>query len=261
MTKKAIILARGLGKRMRAISNEVNLDNQQTKIAELGVKALMPIVGSRTFLDFGVDNLKSAGFTDICLVIGEEHQILKDFCRNQNLQFVIQKEPHGTSDAVFSAREFVGNDKFLVVNSDNIYPIDVLNQLQTLETDGLIAFERESLIKQSNISEDKINKFAVVEFDENNNLKKITEKPEFVSKKETYVSMNAWVFTPNIFIACQQIKPSSRGEYEITTAVQFAIDNLGETFKVIKSLSGVLDLSSREDIENVSKILKKFLIL
>lgn len=242
---------------MRELSNEVNLDNQQTKIAELGVKALMPIVGNRTFLDFGLDNLKSAGFIDICLVIGEEHQVLKDFCRNKNHKFVIQKEPHGTSDAVFSAREFVGKDKFLVVNSDNLYSVDALIKLQTLETAGLIAFEKESLIKKSNISEDKINKFAIVEFDENNNLKKITEKPEFVSKNEIYVSMNAWILTPQIFIACQNIKPSMRGEYELTSAVQFAIDELGETFKIIKSWSGVLDLSSREDIENVTNILLK----
>jgi dTDP-glucose pyrophosphorylase len=254
--KKAVILARGLGTRMRLKSNKANLNSDQAKIAELGLKALIPISENRTFLDFILDNLKKANFLEICLVIGQEQEALKNFCQKNNLDFALQKEPLGTSDAVFSAKKFVANDNFLVVNSDNLYPISDLMKLQMLETAGLIAFERESLIKQSNISEDKINKFAEIKFDENNNLKQITEKPEVVSKNEVYISMNAWILSPKIFIACQNIKPSSRGEYELTSAVQFAIDELGETFKIIKSLSGVLDLSNREDIENVAKILE-----
>lgn len=256
MIKKAVILARGLGTRMRASSENAKLNPDQTKIAAIGVKTLIPIAGKRTFLDFIIENLRRAGFTEICLVIGDEHQILKDFCQQNKLKFAIQKEPLGTSDAVFSAQEFVGNDNFLVVNSDNYYPLEVLKKLQKFETGGLVVFEKESLIRESNISEEKIKKFAIVEFDKVNNLTKIIEKPENIGDGETFVSMNAWAFTPKIFAACQKIEPSERGEFEIASAVQFAIDELGETFKVEKYYGGVLDLSSREDIKSISEKLK-----
>jgi glucose-1-phosphate thymidylyltransferase len=253
MITKAVILARGLGTRMRESKGETNLTCEQSDIAKLGVKGLIPISENRTFLDVILERLRTSGFTEICLIIGEEHEILKGFCRKNNLHFAIQKEPLGTSDAVFAAREFAGDDNFLVVNSDNIYPIKALEELQKLDSAGLIAFEKESLIRESNISNEKINKFAVVEIDESGNLIKIVEKPENLGGGAVFVSMNAWVFTSKLFEACRKIEPSSRGEFEIASAVQFAIDELGEELQAIKFRGGVLDLSSREDIEGVVK--------
>ena len=60
---------------------------------------------------------------------------------------------------------------------------------------------------------------------------------------------------PSIFTACRSIGPSERGEYEITAAVQFAIDELGEQFVAVRVADGVLDLSSRADIANAAKYL------
>jgi dTDP-glucose pyrophosphorylase len=256
MITKAVVLARGLGTRMRKNDSVSNISSEQAKIAELGVKALIPIAEDKTFLDFVLENLRSAGFTEICLVIGEEHEILKDFCRKNGLQFAIQEKPLGTANAVLSAEKFVNGDNFLAINSDNIYPINSLQQLQNLNTAGLIAFNRQSLIAKSNISAEKIAKFAVVEFDENNYLTRIVEKPETVAEN-SFVSMNAWLFSSKIFEACCNIKPSVRNELELTDAVQFAIENLGEKFKITTSNEGVLDLSSRADIEKVVEKLIK----
>jgi glucose-1-phosphate thymidylyltransferase len=236
---------------MRASVENIKLNSEQSEIAKLGVKTLMPIAGNRTFLDFVLDNLRKSGFNEICLVIGEEHEILKDFCGKNNLEFAIQSEPNGTADAVFSAKNFVGNDTFLTLNSDNIYPIEVLKRLQKFENAGLIVFHREGLIRESNISAEKIKKFAIVDFDEKMNLRKVIEKPTFIDEKQVYVSMNAWIFTPKIFEACEKIEKSERGEFELTTAVQYAIENLDEIFNVETYNGGVLDLSSQEDIAKV----------
>jgi dTDP-glucose pyrophosphorylase len=65
--------------------------------------------------------------------------------------------------------------------------------------------------------------------------------------------MNAWLFSPNIFEACREINLSPRGEFELTDAVNFAIEHLGEKFKVVFSNEGVLDLSSRADVEKLSE--------
>jgi glucose-1-phosphate thymidylyltransferase len=85
MITKAVILARGLGTRMRASVENIKLNSEQSEIAKLGVKTLMPIAGNRTFLDFVLDNLRKSGFNEICLVIGEEHEILKYFCGKNNI--------------------------------------------------------------------------------------------------------------------------------------------------------------------------------
>jgi dTDP-glucose pyrophosphorylase len=258
MITKAVILARGLGKRMRAENDSAKLDAKQAEIASQGIKALMPILGEKTLLDFIFENLHQAGFTEFCLVIGNEHQAIRDFCSNlnYNISFAIQEKPLGTANAVLSAEGFAKDEYFLVVNSDNLYPVKDLENLRKLNSAGLIAYDKQSLIKKSNIDEEKINKFAVLNIDNNDCLTKIVEKPEKTNEK-AFISMNAWTFSPKIFEACRNIKPSSRGEFELADAVNFSIQNLGEKFKVAYSNEGVLDLSSRADIEKVREKLQK----
>ena len=257
LTKKAVILARGLGSRMRAESSGVTLTAKQSRIADAGIKALMPVAGDKTMLELILDSLSAAGFDHVCLVIGPEHSAIRDFCSDNNLdvRFAIQVEPRGTADAVLAAKECVGGELFLVVNSDNLYPVESLRALREINRPAMLAFERKALISLSNIPEDRISKFATTEIDGSGFLRRITEKPDHVDAG-SFVSMNAWLFSPLIFEACRAIGPSERGEYELTSAVQYAIDKLGEEFFAVKTAAGVLDLSSRADIETVTDFLK-----
>lgn len=240
---------------MRAADESAVLTKEQTLVASQGIKALIPVADGKTMLELILENLADAGFVDLCLVIGPEHDTIRKFCSVNDLQvsFAVQQEPLGTSDAVLAAESFIGpDDLFLVVNSDNLYPVEGLRRLRNEACPALIGFERSSLIAKSNISEDRIAKFAAVEIDDERNLIRIVEKPKDIAAS-SYVSMNAWLFSPKIFDACKAIGPSERGEYEITAAVQYSIDVLGERFAVVTSNEGVLDLSSRADIESVSR--------
>jgi glucose-1-phosphate thymidylyltransferase len=252
--EKAVILARGLGTRMRAETANSNLSFAQAEIAAAGIKTLIPIVGKKTLLDFIFESLTAAGFTKICLIIGEEHQAIRDFCADKpyDISFAVQAQPLGTANAVLAAEDFVKDDLFLSVNSDNLYPVNSLKKLRKAGHQGLIAFERHSLIEKSNIPPDRIAKFAVIELDENNFLQRITEKPETVAEN-SFVSMNAWLFSSLIFEACRQIKLSARGEYELADSVMLTIEKLGGKFKAIKSSEGVLDLSNRADVAQVAR--------
>lgn len=256
--KKAVILARGLGTRMRVKTDESNLNSEQKRFAEAGIKTLVPVFEGRTLLDFIFENLTNAGFSQICLVIGAEHQAIRDFCAEKpfDISFAIQEKPLGTANAVLAAKDFAKDKLFLVVNSDNLYPVSDLKKLNELNQAGLIGFERKGLIEKSNIPPERIEKFAVIENDENGFLTEIIEKPKKVAEN-SLVSMNAWIFSPKIFEACEKIGISPRGEYELTAAVMFAVEKLSENFKVIKSENGVLDLSSRADITSVAEYLKK----
>lgn len=242
---------------MRAASPTVNLSADQTLHAGAGTKTLIPIVGQKTLLDLIVFGLTKAGFSDVCLVIGPEHNAIRDHCSNAGLEvhFAVQQEPIGTADAVAAAEGFVGGDAlFLVVNSDNLYPVGGLSKLREIGRPAMLAFERISLIEHSNIPEERIDKFAVVEVDGQGNLSSIIEKPDRV-EPNALISMNAWLFSNRIFEACRMIEPSGRGELELTAAVQYAIDNFAEKIVAIETREGVLDLSSRADIESIRPFL------
>lgn len=253
---KAVILARGLGTRMRAEDSAVSLDSAQEAAASAGLKTLVPIADGKTLLDFIFENLDAAGFTKICMVIGEEHDLIRKFCatRPYEISFAIQQRPLGTADAVLAAEEFAGGDMFLVINSDNLYPTESLRRLRESGAQGLVAFDHRSMVEHSNIPEERISKFADVMIGDDGFLKEIVEKPEN-PREDGFVSMNTWLFSPRIFEACRAIGPSPRGEFEITAAVAYAIDRLGENFHAVPSYEGVLDLSSRADIDSIVRYL------
>ncbi|HKF59528.1 MAG TPA: nucleotidyltransferase family protein, partial [Blastocatellia bacterium] len=75
MMRKAVILARGLGRRMRALTPGYHLNASQEAVAETGLKAMMPF--ERPFLDYSLSALADAGFEEACLVIGPEHVLVR----------------------------------------------------------------------------------------------------------------------------------------------------------------------------------------
>ena len=261
---KAVILARGLGTRMRKADDGAELSEAEQAVAATGVKAMIPIADGHTFVEFVLSELADVGYTDVCLVIGPEHDAVRAFFEGLpmsrlRLHFAIQAEPLGTADAVAAVAQFAGDDDVLVINSDNYYPPEALAGLRELEGPGLAAFEREGMLAGSNIPADRISKFAVIETNADGSMSKILEKPEpdvvAALPEPISVSMNCWRFGPKIFAACAAIEPSPRGELEITDAVQYAIDELGETFAAPRFSAPVLDLSSRADIAPVQAAL------
>ncbi len=258
---KAVILARGLGTRMRQANDDANITAEQAAIAAQGIKALIPI--DRPFLDYVLHDLAEAGYEDVCLVIGPEHDRLREYYGGEveterlRLHLAVQEEPRGTADAVAAVEEFAGEDSFLVINSDNYYPLDSLAALRVLDQSGLSVYEREAMIAQSNIDEDRISKFAVVKIDETGCLAEFIEKPSdavLASLPEpVWVSMNCWRFGSKIFDACRAIKRSPRGELELPDAVQYSIEHLGEEYRVLRFAEPVLDLTSRADVATVTE--------
>jgi len=259
---KAVVLARGLGTRMREGSRQAgDLTPGQAAVAASGLKAMMPI-GARPFLDFALTRLADAGCRDVCLVVGPEHFAIRRYyeaiaCHRLTISFAIQARALGTADAVAAAAEFAGNDPFLVVNGDNLYPVDALRRLRELAECGLIGFDREGLIRSSNIEPERIARFAVVEVDDDGWLTGITEKPdpEALANRSgrTRVSMNAWRFDARIFEAIGAVMPSVRGELELPEAVQVAMTAQACRFRVIDADEAVLDLTSIRDVRAIER--------
>jgi dTDP-glucose pyrophosphorylase len=261
---KAVIMARGLGTRMRKADESAALSKDQMNAAGMGVKAMIPI--DRPFLDYVISGLADAGYSEVCLVIGPEHQLIRDYYSVQSppqrvrISFAIQEKPLGTADAVLAAKEFTRNELFLVLNSDNYYPVETLRSLRNLQGSGIALFDRESLISMSNMPKDRVLKFAVAKMSKERQLIRIYEKPSEETIHELghpiFISMNSWLFSPVIYRACLSIHPSARGELELTDAVQYAMDSLREKFTALTFKAPVLDMSSRSDIAIVAEKLR-----
>jgi dTDP-glucose pyrophosphorylase len=260
LASKAVILARGLGTRMRRAAVEAGLDEAQTRAADAGVKGMIPV--GRPFLDYVISALADAGFQSVCLVIGPEHQAIRDHygCEGAlsriRVTFAVQERPLGTANAVAAAEAFAGADEFLVINSDNYYPVAVLEQVRRLTGPGLAGFERAALSREGNIDDARVSRYAVLQVAADGALEDVIEKPDPGAWARTgagaLISMNCWRFSPRIFEAITQTGLSSRGEYELADAVRAAI-RLGERFQVVPVSAGVLDLSLRGDIPSVAK--------
>ncbi|MEO8453401.1 MAG: nucleotidyltransferase family protein [Gemmatimonadota bacterium] len=263
LTTQAVVLARGLGTRMRRSDPAVALSPGQAAAAEQGMKAMIPV--GRPFLDYLLSGLADAGCERVILVIGPEHTSVRDRYdgparpRRVALDYAIQAEPRGTADAVAAAEGTVANAPFIVINGDNYYSPPDLRALAAHGGAGLLGYRRSALIARSSIDPNRVLAYALIEEDDGY-LRRIVEKPDPATAAafgpDPLVSMNAWSFTPKIFTACRAIGPSPRGELELQDAVRWAQANLAERFRIVPAEDGVLDLSSRGDIAEVARRLE-----
>ena len=233
------MLARGLGTRMRRDDAAATLDVAQASMADAGLKVLMPV--GRPFLDYVIASLAEAGITDVCLVIGDEHQVIRDrYARDcvptgVGVTFAVQAAPRGTAHAVLAAAAFVGDADFLVVNGDNLYPRRALEAVVAAGAPALAAFSAAALTADGLIDAARIAQFAIIEIAADGTLSAIVEKPPVAAtdRRDLRVSMNLWAFPSSILDACAAIPPSPRGELELPEAVRFAIDRQHAAFRAV----------------------------
>jgi glucose-1-phosphate thymidylyltransferase len=260
-TTRAVILARGLGTRMRKADDSAALDPAQAAAASAGMKGMIPI--GRPFMDYLISALADAGFTDVCLVIGPEHGMVREHYEREarptrvRLHYAIQREPRGTADAVLTVEPFAQGESFVVINSDNYYPVAALAELQRRTGPAMIAFDRDALVRLGNVSPEKVARFGDLEIGPDGYLRRILAKPVPAGEARTvYVTMNCWLFTSAIFSACREVPLSPRGELELPQAVQLAIDRHGMQIEAVRMSAPVLDMSSRGDVASVAAALR-----
>ena len=178
---QAVVLARGLGTRMREPDPDAHLSEAQRRAADAGSKMMVPVHG-RPFLDYVLGALADAGIADVALVVAPDHDAVRAHYAAHpparvSLGFVVQPEALGTANAVLAAEAWTARGPFLAMNADNLYPAAALRDLASLAEPGLTAFERDDLVRTSNIPEERVLAFALVEVDDEGYLTAIVEKP------------------------------------------------------------------------------------
>lgn len=260
---KAVVLARGAGRRMRAADPSVSLTPAQAAAASAGLKCLMPVgPHERPFLAYVLDALADAGCHEACLVVGPDHDAVgrsilerRDPARLA-LTFAVQAIADGTAHAVLAAQPCTGDEPFLVLNADNLYPAADLRAMTDLDEPGVAAFERDRLVEDSGFGGERVAAFALLDVDRTGRLQRIVEKPARAAVDaagaRALVSMNLWRFDRAIFGPCRDVSRSARGEYELPEAVALALER-GLRFRAVLARGPVLDLSHRSDVTEVSR--------
>lgn len=260
MTTRALVLARGLGRRMQQADASAALTADQQRAADAGLKPMMPVAG-RPFLDFILGSLADAGIRDVALVVAPDHEIVRRYYADHppnrlRLAFVVQHEARGTADAVLAAQGWTAGEPFLVMNADNLYPAGALRDLAASSEPGLPVFARDELVRTSNIPDDRVQAFALLDIDPDGYLAGIVEKPSpermASAGPSAPVSMNCWRFDNRIFRFCREVPRSPRGELELPEAVGLAIRQ-GVRLRAIPAHGPVLDLSRRADTAEIER--------
>ena len=204
---KGIILHGGHGTRLRPLTHT-------------GPKQLLKIA-NKPMSQYALEDLRDAGIKEIAVIIGDVYpEKVKEFYGNGekfgvNLTYVYQDNPKGIAHAINLCSDFIGNDKFVVYLGDNILRTGLLSYVQKFESSSNDA--QILLAEVKNPSQ-----FGVVKIEENRILK-IIEKPK--NPPSNLAVIGVYFLTPKIFEIIKQLKPSWRGELEITEALQLLMDN------------------------------------
>lgn len=205
--KNGIILAGGTGSRLQPLTKVVN-------------KHLLGVNG-KFVIDYPIQTLKNMGCQDVTVILGGEHYAqvagyLGDGSRyGLNLNYVYQAEAKGIAHAINLCKRFVTDDSdFSVILGDNIFENDIKLNNPNWKTNP------RAQIVLSNYPPD-ITRFGVCSFDQNDQIIKIEEKPKVLDSNYTNLAITGcYIFTPQFFEYFKELKPSARGEYEITDIIR-----------------------------------------
>jgi len=193
---KGIVLAGGTGSRLYPLTKVTN-------------KHLLP-VGNKPMIFYPIEKLTGAGIEEILIVTGTEHMgdvvnLLgsgKDY--NCRFTYKVQDEAGGIAQALGLAENFVGDDSMTVILGDNIFETDLSQAIQNYPGKGA-----QILVKQV----DDPDRFGVAEI-EGDKVTGIEEKPDH--PKSDYAVTGIYMYDAEVFDLIKNLKPSKRGELEIT---------------------------------------------
>lgn len=200
---KGIVLAGGTGSRLYPLTKVTN-------------KHLLPI-GEKPMIYYPIEKMLEAGIKEILIVTGTEHMgdvvsLLgsgRDF--NCHFTYKVQDEAGGIAQALGLAENFVGDDTMMVILGDNIFSPSLQQISDSFSGEGA-----EILIKE--VSDPS--RYGVPEL-EGENIISIEEKPE--KPKSNYCVTGIYLYDNEVFNIIRDLKPSRRGELEITDVNNFYI--------------------------------------
>ena len=218
---KGLILSGGAGTRLRPITHT-------------SAKQLVP-VANKPILFYGIEDMAAAGITEIGIIVGDTRAEILEAVGDGSkfgvdVTYIPQDEPLGLAHCVLIARDFLGDDDFVMYLGDNMLQQGLVEFIDRFQADQR-ASDAPPLDAQHQAPVAQIllchvpdpHRFGVAAVDAAGHVTQLVEKPEHPPSDLALVGV--YLFTPAIHEAVDAIKPSDRGELEITDAIQWLIDD------------------------------------
>jgi len=204
---KALVLAGGSGSRLRPITHT-------------SAKQLLP-VANKPVLCYGLEAIRDADISDVGMVVGDTAPAIRAAVGDGrqfglNVTYIRQEAPLGLAHAVLIARDYLGDDDFVMYLGDNFIVGGItalVDEFRSVRPDAQILLTAVPDPRQ----------FGVAELDEEGEVIGLAEKP--LHPKSDLALVGVYIFTPAVHEAVRQLAPSGRGELEITEAVQWLIED------------------------------------
>jgi glucose-1-phosphate thymidylyltransferase len=204
---KALVLSGGSGSRLRPITHT-------------SAKQLLP-VANKPVLFYGLEAIRDAGITDVGIVVGDTAPAIRAAVGDGSVfgldvTYIRQDAPLGLAHAVLIARDFLGDDDFVMYLGDNF----IVGGITAL-VDEFRSGRPDAQIMLTQVPDPR--QFGVAELDASGEVIGLEEKPR--QPKGDLALVGVYIFTPAVHEAVAHLEPSWRGELEITEAIQWLIDN------------------------------------
>ncbi len=204
---KALVLAGGSGTRLRPITHT-------------SAKQLVP-VANKPILFYGLEAIRDAGVTEVGIIVGDtapeiEAAVGDGSALGIAVTYIRQDAPSGLAHCVLIAKDFLGDDSFVMYLGDNFIIggiTELVAEFRESDADAQIL-----LTKVENPSQ-----FGVAELGADGKVTSLVEKP--ADPKSDLALVGVYMFRTAIHDAVRAIAPSARGELEITDAIQWLVDN------------------------------------